>query len=313
MNWNNKLRPSNWKEIVGNHELIDSIQCWEESGHYPTALLFTGSNGTGKTSAARTIMSSMLGEGNAHDLNLLVTNASDDRGIDYIRQQLKQFVRLNSIDTVRKGVILDEACGLTPASQDALRGIMEKYSDRVLFILTANYPDKIKPAIKSRCRHFIFTRVSPEDGETHLKRLTESCGAPMAWEPYYSEVVSKHNGDLRAAVNWLETLPQTPEAIENIPANVNSNTLMEDISNDDWLSLRDTLYEMLDTYGDKSGMMYNFHRNMSKYFDEDADTVFDVISIWGDMMDRVYDWPGSDGSYVDVFIGRLKNRIGTEE
>ena len=60
-------------------------------------------------------------------------------------------------------------------------------------------------------------------------------------------------------------------------------------------------------------MMYNFHRTMSKYFDEDADTVFDVISIWGDMMDRVYDWPGSDSSYVDVFIGRLKNRLGMEE
>lgn len=312
MNWNNRLRPTNWREIVGNHELVTAIQSWEESGHYPPALLFTGSNGTGKTSAAHAIGNAAL-DGKTHSLNLLVTNASDDRGIDYIRHQLKQFAKLSSVDAKRKVVILDEACGLTPASQDALRGIMEQYVDRVLFILTANYPDKIRPAIKSRCRHFIFTRVSPEDGETHLKRLTESCGAPIEWEPYYSEVVSKHNGDLRAAVNWLETLPQTPEAIENIPSNLNGDTLMEDICNDDWLSLRDTLNDMLDSYAGKAGMMYNFHRIMSKYFDEDADTVFDVISIWGDMMDRVYDWPGSDISYVDVFIGRLKNRLGMEE
>ena len=56
-------------------------------------------------------------------------------------------------------------------------------------------------------------------------------------------------------------------------------------------------------------MMNNFHRRMAQHFDTDTDTVFDIISIWGDMMELVYEWPASTESYIDVFVGRLKKRL----
>lgn len=159
VNWNEQIRPTSWQEIAGNVEFITDFKAWAETDSYPSALLLVGPSGTGKTSAANAITHTMLGQWN-NDMNVLWMNASDDRGIDFIRKEIKHFARLSGVGVQRKVVVCDEACGLTPASQDALRGIMEKYADRVLFVLTANYPDKIRPAIKSRCQMYTFKPVT---------------------------------------------------------------------------------------------------------------------------------------------------------
>jgi len=213
MTWNEVLRPVHPSEVVGNHQFVQDAEEWEKTGEYPSALLFIGEPGTGKTSAANAISRTMLG-GAYNDMNVMWTNASDDRGISHIREEVKNFARLSGVGAKRKVVVLDEADGLTNQAQDAMRGIMEKYASKVLFILTANYADKIRPAIKSRCTAYTFRRVSAEHGASHLTRLTESCGVPVDWEPYYGDVVEYHGGDLRAAVASLERIPKTADAIK---------------------------------------------------------------------------------------------------
>ena len=245
-----------------------------------------------------------------NEMNVLWTNASDDRGIDFIRSQIKMFARMSGIGTKRKLIVLDEADGLTPAAQDSLRGIMEQYADVCTFILTANYADKIREAIKSRCNIYTFDRVSPADGAKHLERINTLVGLPDSYhqdtQKGYEKIVLRHNGDLRAAVNFLQaggTPSEEPvDDADPFAAVIHNN----------WLDLRDDLKAYLKSNGDRMSMMNHFHRKMSQYFDNDCDTVFSVLSVWGDMMERVYDWPGSTEAYIDVFVGRLKTKLEVE-
>tara|TARA_R110002051_G_scaffold305566_1_gene375610 strand:+ start:94 stop:1035 length:942 start_codon:yes stop_codon:yes gene_type:complete len=307
VNWNEQIRPTSWDEIAGNEEFVADFKGWAETGSYPSALLLVGPSGTGKTSAANAIAHTMLGQWN-NDMNVLWMNASDDRGIDYIRKEIKHFARLSGVGVGRKVVVCDEACGLTPASQDALRGIMEKYADRVLFVLTANYPDKIRPAIKSRCQMYVFKPVTPKQGAKHLARL-ESCGAPPEWEDYHELVVELKGGDLRSAVNYLESLPKKPDALSHLSAGfVDDDDWMNDFIANDWLVLRETLLDSLYRVGSRFAMMNQFHRTVKGHFDTKPDTVFAILNVWGDMMEKVHEWPGNDNTYIDVLVARLKKQ-----
>ena len=320
MNWNEALRPTHPDHIVGNDGLVKDMKAWAESVP-PSALLFVGPPGTGKSSAANVLVHLLLPGDANNEMNVLWTNASDDRGIDFIRSQIKMFARMSGIGTKRKLIVLDEADGLTPAAQDSLRGIMEQYADVCTFILTANYADKIREAIKSRCNIYTFDRVSPADGAKHLKRVyfsespkvkgeverrTPLANTPAPHDKALEKIVLLHNGDLRAAVNFLQaggTPSEEPvDDADPFAAVIHNN----------WLDLRDDLKTYLKSNGDRMSMMNHFHRKMSQYFDNDCDTVFSVLSVWGDMMERVYDWPGSTEAYIDVFVGRLKTKLEVE-
>ena len=306
VNWNEQIRPTSWQEIAGNVEFVTDFKAWAETDSYPSALLLVGPSGTGKTSAANAITHTMLGQWN-NDMNVLWMNASDDRGIDFIRKEIKHFARLSGVGVQRKVVVCDEACGLTPASQDALRGIMEKYADRVLFVLTANYPEKIRPAIKSRCQMYTFKPVTPKQGAKHLTRL-EQFGIPSEWSEYYERVVEAKNGDLRSAVNYLESLPKTPDALSHLDVIDDDDDWMNDFIANDWLVLREKLLDSLNTLGSRFAMMNQFHRTVKGHFDTKPDTVFAILYVWGDMMEKVNEWPGNDNTYVDVLVARLKKQ-----
>lgn len=312
MTWNEVLRPVHPSEVVGNHQFVQDAEEWERTGEYPSALLFIGEPGTGKTSAANAISRTML-SGAYNDMNVLWTNASDDRGISHIREEVKNFARLSGVGTKRKVVVLDEADGLTNQAQDAMRGIMEKYASKVLFILTANYADKIRPAIKSRCTVYTFRRVSAEHGASHLTRLTESCGVPVDWEPYYGDVVEYHGGDLRAAVASLERIPKTADAIKQFTVKQSGDEWWDFTISNKWNELREHLIDVLHSSGDKLSFMNNFHRAIRKHFDNDADTTFAIMEVWGDMMKYVHNWGGSGESYVEVLVARLKKQIEVKE
>ena len=308
MNWNEALRPTHPDHIVGNDGLVKDMKAWAESVP-PSALLFVGPPGTGKSSAANVLVHLLLPGDANNEMNVLWTNASDDRGIDFIRSQIKMFARMSGIGTKRKIIVFDEADGLTPPAQDSLRGIMEQYADVCMFILTANYADKIREAIKSRCNIYTFDRVSPADGAKHLQRIWKSDitpGISMQGLKPLQKIVLQHNGDLRAAVNFLQaggTPSEEPvDDADPFAAVIHNN----------WLDLRDDLKSYLKSNGDRMSMMNHFHRKMSQYFDNDCDTVFSVLSVWGDMMERVYDWPGSTEAYIDVFVGRLKTKLEVE-
>tara|TARA_R100001591_G_scaffold37382_1_gene48630 strand:- start:5469 stop:6407 length:939 start_codon:yes stop_codon:yes gene_type:complete len=308
VNWNEVLRPVRVTQVVGNDRFVEDALEWERTGEYPAALLFVGEPGTGKTSAANAIARTLLGTA-YNEMNIMWTNASDDRGIGHIREEVKNFSRLSGIGTKRKVVVFDEADGLTSQAQDAMRGIMEKYADKVLFILTANYGDKIRPAIKSRCTTYTFKRVSAKQGASHLTRLTESCGVPVEWEPFYGDVVEFHGGDLRAAVNSLERIPKTADSIKQFTMKQEDDDWWEMTISNEWNDLRNNLLDLLHSSGDKLSFMNNFHRAIRKHFDNDPDTTFAIMAVWGDMMKYVYEWAGSGESFVEVLVAQLKKEM----
>ena len=308
VNWNEVLRPVRVTQVVGNDRFVEDALEWERTGEYPAALLFIGEPGTGKTSAANAIARTLL-DNAYNEMNVMWTNASDDRGIGHIREEVKNFSRLSCIGTKRKGVVFDEADGLTSQAQDAMRGIMEKYADKVLFILTANYGDKIRPAIKSRCTTYTFKRVSAKQGASHLTRLTESCGVPVEWEPFYGDVVEFHGGDLRAAVNSLERIPKTADSIKQFTMKQEDDDWWEMTISNEWNDLRNNLLDLLHSSGDKLSFMNNFHRAIRKHFDNDPDTTFAIMAVWGDMMKYVYEWAGSGESFVEVLVAQLKKEM----
>ena len=181
MMWIEKYRPKTIDEIIGQDETKTRLKGFVESKSLPH-LLFAGPPGTGKTSTVITLATEIFGEGNISG-NLLELNASDDRGIDIIRNEVKDFAKTLPIDAPFKIISLDEADALTSAAQHALRRTMEKYVSSSRFVLLCNYPGKIIEPIQSRCAFFRFAFSRFDPSMLASKKFPPSRLAPVkfAW------------------------------------------------------------------------------------------------------------------------------------
>jgi replication factor C small subunit len=157
--WVEKYRPKTLDGYVFKDQNQKSqIESWIKAGTLPHMLL-SGSPGTGKS----TLIKLLLNEIGVDPFDVLEVNASKDNGVDYIRETITRFSQTMGVGDMRY-IFLDESDGLSPQAQGVLRGTMEKYSNSVRFLLTCNYPNKIIPAIKSRC----------ETGRMHIEKLDTS-------------------------------------------------------------------------------------------------------------------------------------------
>ena len=149
-----KYRPNNFEDIISNNENIKILKNMLKLGSLPH-LLFHGTSGVGKTSAILALAKELYG--NSMNLMIMKLDASDDRGINSVRDDIKGFAeKKNMFQKGTKLIILDEADSMTFDAQFALRRIIEKYSDNTRFCLICNYENKIIPAIRSRCANFKF-------------------------------------------------------------------------------------------------------------------------------------------------------------
>ncbi len=161
MLWTEKYRPSTFEEVHGHEEIVKRVKAFVEQKNMPH-LLFSGPAGVGKTSLALVIARSLY-QNNWHQ-NFLELNASDERGIDVIRNKVKDFARTRAIGNVPfKIIYLDESDALTREAQQALRRMMEMYTRTTRFILSCNYSSKIIDPIQSRCAVFHFKPLKKED------------------------------------------------------------------------------------------------------------------------------------------------------
>ncbi|TFH10500.1 MAG: AAA family ATPase [Candidatus Thorarchaeota archaeon] len=126
-------------------------------------LLLSGVQGSGKTTLARILISVM----GVDSTDVLIINASDERGIDTFRDKIRNFATTMPVGTF-KIVLLEEASALTPDAQNALKRFMEEYADTARFILTCNHENKVIPPIKSRCQHFHFKASDKNDIAEYL-------------------------------------------------------------------------------------------------------------------------------------------------
>lgn len=201
--WVEKYRPKRLHDIVGNHEAVSRLSAIAQVGNLPNIIL-SGPPGIGKTTSVLCLATELLGENNKNAI--LELNASDDRGIDVVRNKIKIFAQKKvSLPPGRhKLIILDEADSMTSSAQQALRRTMEMYSSTTRFALACNNSTKIIEAIQSRCAVLRFTRL--RDSEI-LTRLQQVCAAENV--TYTSSgleaVIFTADGDMRNALNALQS------------------------------------------------------------------------------------------------------------
>lgn len=200
--WVDKYRPKTFKDIIGQDYFVKRIESFIKSKNLPH-LLFAGSPGTGKTTTALVVARELYGE-NGTKGNFLELNASDDRGIDVIRNQIKEFAKLKSLaDIPYKIICLDEADSLTKDAQQALRRTMEKYSASCRFILACNEISKLIDPIQSRCVIFKF-KLMDEKGLIELSEKIAKDEKLKINDETKILLAKVSNGDLRKLVNTMQ-------------------------------------------------------------------------------------------------------------
>ena len=200
--WTEKFRPKTFEEVVGQEEIIKRVKNLTNSLNIPH-LLFAGPAGTGKSSLALVVVKDLFGE-NWRE-NYLELNASDTRGIDVVRQEVKNFARTKSLGNVPfKVIFLDEADALTKEAQQALRRTMENYTKTCRFILSCNYSSKIIDPIQSRCALFRFRLLEKKDIEKVIRRIITEEKLELQEEAIQS-IYEASEGDCRRVINLLQS------------------------------------------------------------------------------------------------------------
>ena len=201
--WVEKYRPAALQELISHEDIIKTIRRFISEEKLPH-LLFYGPPGTGKTS---TILACAKELYSAKEFNSMVLelNASDDRGINVVRGQILNFASTRTIfNSGFKLVILDEADAMTQDAQNALRRIIEKFTDNVRFCLICNYLSKIIPALQSRCTRFRFGPLDPEQIMPRLVHVCEEESVEVT-EDGKEALMRLSQGDMRKVLNILQS------------------------------------------------------------------------------------------------------------
>ena len=216
--WTEKYRPKKFEEVVGQEEIIKRVKSLTNSLNIPH-LLFAGPAGTGKSTSALIIVRELFGE--SWRENYLELNASDERGIDVVRQKVKDFARTKAIgDVPFKVIFLDEADALTREAQQALRRTMENFTSTCRFVLSCNYSSKIIDPIQSRCVVFRFKLLEKKAIKKIVDRICPNEGLTITQEAF-DLLYEASEGDCRRVINLLQAISSvspdiTPELVNTM-------------------------------------------------------------------------------------------------
>ena len=253
--WVEKYRPKKISEVVNQKDIKGSLSALLKNQEEMPHLLFSGSAGVGKTTMALCISQEILGD-KWKDYTLEL-NASDERGINMVRERVKEFSRFAGLDTEIpfKIIILDEADEMTSDAQTALRRIIEDTAKFCRFILIANNISKIINPIQSRCAVFKFSQIEEKEITTHLKSVLKK-EKGKADEKGLKEIAEYAEGDLRHAINLLQTAASSGEITQNSVKTAAGLTKTNDVDevlklavSGDIQSSRNKMIELIKVYG----------------------------------------------------------------
>ena len=192
--WVEKYRPVSLKDYIGNEVIKNKISDYLKQGSIQN-LLFYGVAGTGKTTLAKLITKNL-------NCDLLYLNASDERGIDTIREKIIPFASSMSFNDI-KIIILDEADYLTPQAQATLRNTIESCSKTTRFILTCNYLERIISPLQSRCQTFEITPPSKQEVNYKCQNILTK-EKILFYDNNIEDVINTHYPDIRKIINTLQ-------------------------------------------------------------------------------------------------------------
>ena len=253
--WVEKYRPQKIADLVNQKDVVGSLTSLLKNVSELPHLLFSGSAGVGKTTLAVCLSRQILGESwKEYTLEL---NASDERGINMVRERVKKFSKFAGLDTniPFKIIILDEADEMTSDAQTALRRIIEDASKHCRFILIANNISRIIEPIQSRCAVFKFTRIAEKEVIAHLKEIAKK-EKLKSDEDGLKAIFDYSEGDLRHAINLLQASSSLGAVTEDNVKTSAGLTKTKDV--DDILKLalggkiveaRNKMIELIKVYG----------------------------------------------------------------
>ena len=247
--WVEKYRPRTLDEVIGQEHIVERLKRYVDENSLPN-IMFTGTAGVGKTTCALALAKTLLGD--YWQQNFLELNASDARGIDTVRNEIKSFCKLKAVGAPFRIIFLDEVDNMTKDAQQALRREMEMYTKTSSFILSCNYSSKIIDPIQSRCAIFRFTPIKAAQIIRRLKYIAEQEGIE-AEQSALENIVYFTQGDMRRSINILQasTPPDnkvTEEAVYDVISRAKPKDVRKIINkalDKDFMGARDLLRDVM--------------------------------------------------------------------
>ena len=306
--WTEKHRPDTLGEVVGQENIVDRLEAFVENDEVPH-MLFAGPPGTGKTTSAISLAKDLYGD--EWKQNFMETNASDERGIDVVREKIKDFARTKPINAEYKIIFLDEADSLTSDAQQALRRTMEQFSSNCRFIMSCNYSSKIIDPIQSRCAVFRFNNLDEDHVKDYIQRLGEAEDFTIS-EDAVDAVMRVSNGDLRRVTNVLQTAAISTDEIEeedvySVAASLRPEEIkeiMEKSLSGRFMEAREELSDLMIERGlDGQDVISSVHREIYDLDLEDKQKL-EVMEALGEFEFRI-----TEGASSDIQIEALLAKI----
>jgi replication factor C small subunit len=313
--WVEKYRPKNLDEVVDLKDVVESLKAFMRNPKTMPHLLFAGIPGTGKTTLALCIARELFGQN--WKTFTLELNASDERGIDTVRERVKDFSRYSRAafgNVPFALIILDESDQMTGPAQTALRRIMETSSRTSRFILICNYSGKIIEPIQSRCAVFRFSKLDPKAMVEHLKFIAEKERITLSHEAA-ERIVDYAEGDLRHAINALQTAAVykngviDEKTVQNVIGEVSSvkvQVMINKALSGNFIEARKKMYELMGEYGfSGSEIVRQMQRELFKMSFVTPEQKAELSNIIGE-----YDYRLTQGANNDIQLSALLAQFG---
>ena len=262
--WVEKYRPDN----VGTYVFRDDAQRnqvkgWVQEGALPH-LLFSGAPGTGKTTLAKVLLKEL----DVDSMDILEINASNENNVDTIRNKITNFSSTMPFGDM-KYVLLDEADYITPNGQAALRGVMETYHTSCRFLLTCNYPQRVIPALHSRCQGFHIEKLDMKEFTARIATICIEEGVGIDLETLDTYVQASYP-DLRKAINLVQ---------QNVVGGTLQKPQAGDGNTSDWMISAIDLFKQA-KYKDARNMIVSQAR--PEEYEEVYKFMYRNLQLWGD-------------------------------